>query len=179
MRHTKPIFSLAAIVVVVSLGRQASAGEVLPLNEKVIQYCKDNMDKEVGGGECAELAGHALKAAGARTHTGPDSPRERDYVWGKLVYKIEAAADGLKESGTLADVRPGDIMQFRDVKFGDKGGFGHHTAIVSEVLNKDLGKIEVYQQNAGGNRFVTKRVIHKLQDMKEGYILIYRPVPER
>jgi hypothetical protein len=155
------------------------ATDDLPLNEKVIAYCRENVDKEVGNGECAGLAAQALKAAGARMRAGPDAPRERDYVWGKQVYKIEMVAGGIQETGSLKDVRPGDILQFRDVKFGEKGGFEHHTAVVAEVGDASLGKVQVYQQNAGGKRFVFKTQLHKFKDLQEGYIIAYRPLPEK
>jgi len=156
-----------------------AAPELPPLNERVLAYCRENVDKEVGNGECAGLAAQALKAAGARTRGGPDSPRERDYVWGREVWRVESQPGGLRETGRVADVRPGDILQFRDVKFGEKGGFAHHTAIVAEVLDPDQLKFQVYQQNAGGKRFVFKATLHKFKDLQEGYILAYRPLPEK
>jgi hypothetical protein len=156
-----------------------AAPELPPLNEKVLAYCRENVDKEVGNGECAGLAAQALKAAGARVHAGPDAPRERDYVWGREVWRIESRTGAPTETGSVADIRPGDILQFRDVKFGEKGGFAHHTAIVAEVVDGNLLKFQVYQQNAGGKRFVIKSTLHKFRDLQEGYILAYRPLPEK
>ena len=164
------------LVVFLALISGVSAAE--SLNDKVIAFCVANVEKEVGNGECAGLAFQALKAAGAKTRNGPDAPQERDYVWGKQVYKMEATADGIKETGKIADVQPGDIIQFRDVNFGGSGGFAHHTAIVAEVASAEQAKFEVYQQNAGGKRFCFKTTLHKFKDMKEGYIIFYRPIPE-
>jgi len=159
-------------------GASANAADPFVLNDKVIEYCKSNLEKMVGNGECAGLGVQALKAAGAKTRAGPDAPHERDYVWGKQVYMLEATANGLKETGKLSDTHPGDIIQFRDVGFGDKVNFAHHTAILAEVAAEAKGKVVVYQQNAGGRRFVFKAALHKFEDLKEGYIIIYRPVPE-
>lgn len=142
----------------------------------MVAFCQENLDKTVGNGECAGLATQALKAAGAKTRNGPDFPDKGDYVWGKQVYLLEATPSGHKEEGKLGDVRPGDIMQYRDVKFGEKGQFVHHTAVVAEVDEKEK-TIRVYQQNAGGKRFVTEGKPH-LKALNGGWIRIYRPVLE-
>src|SRR5438132_5925422 len=132
-----------------------SAAGAPRLGDKVVSFCKEHLNKTVGNGECAGLATQALKAVGARTRGGPDSPSKGDYVWGRQVYLLEATPDGLKEQGKLSDIRPGDIMQYRNVKLGEKGGFGHHTAVVAEV-DEQGKRIKLYQQNAGGRRFVTE-----------------------
>ena len=67
-------------------------------------------------------------------------------------------------------------MQYRDVRFGEKGHFSHHTAVVAEVDAKKK-VIKVYQQNAGDNRFVTEGKPH-LKTLVAGWIRIYRPLPE-
>jgi hypothetical protein len=153
------------------------AADAPRVGDKVVAFCKDHLDKTVGNDECAGLATQALKAVGAKTRAGPDSPNQGDYVWGKQVYLVEATLKGPKEHGKLSDVRPGDIMQYRDVKLGEKGGFGHHTAIVAEI-HEQAKRIKVYQQNAGGRRFVTEGNL-RLNRMIAGWIRIYRPVPER
>ena len=144
--------------------------------DNVVEFCKAHLGEKVGNGECAGLAAQALKAAGFKRHTGPDSPGDGDYVWGTQVYLIESTPAGPKETGTLSDVRPGDIIQYRDVKFGEKGSFHHHTAVVAEVF-PEKGKINVYQQDVGGQQFVTEGQPH-LKKLSAGWIRIYRPVPE-
>jgi hypothetical protein len=153
-----------------------SAADAPRLGDKVVAFCKDHLDKTVGNGECAGLAAQALRAVGAKARAGPDSPNQGDYVWGKQVYLVQATPDGPKEHGKLRDVRPGDIMQYRDVKFGEKGGFSHHTTIVAEIDEQEK-RIRVYQQNAGGRRFVTEGNL-RLNRMVAGWIRIYRPVPK-
>jgi hypothetical protein len=154
-----------------------SAGDVPRLGDKVLAFCKDHLDKTVSNGECAGLATQALKTVGAKPRAGPDWPGKGDYVWGKQVYLVEATPDGLKERGKLGNVRPGDIMQYRDVKLGERGGFSHHTAIVAEI-DEEAKRIKVYQQNAGGRRFVTEGNL-RLNRMVAGWIRIYRPIPQR
>jgi hypothetical protein len=147
------------------------------LGDRIVEFCKTHLDKQVGNGECAGLATQALAAAGAKRRAKADSPSAGDYVWGTVVYVIESTPKGLRETGNLNDVRPGDIMQYRNVRFGDKGGFAHHTAVVAAVLS-EKGSIRVYQQNVGGKRFVTEGQPH-VRHLAEGWIRIYRPVPER
>lgn len=92
----------------------------------------------MGAGECWDLADRALRHAGAdsSTTTGLDD----DYEWGDPI--------------DVSDVRPGDVLQFRDfvvttsttvdVTFADGSGSvdetevealrPHHTAIVDAIL---------------------------------------------
>src|SRR6476469_5059447 len=61
------------------------------LGDKVVEFCQDHKGEQVGDGECASLANHALKAADARGR-GPDDPNKGDYTWGKLVFTLEAGS---------------------------------------------------------------------------------------
>ena len=177
MKHLSNIPLLATgIVWIVAMTSSLPAAGKQSLGDKVIDFCKAHLEKKVGNGECAGLATQALIAAGAKRRGGPDSPGEGDYVWGKQVYMIEATPTGPKETGKLSNVRPGDIMQYRDVRFGEKGGFKHHTAIVAEVL-LDKGRVKVYQQNVAGKRFVTEGEPY-LNRLAAGWIHIYRPIAE-
>ena len=175
-RLTGFLLVVTGLVWVVALTAHAAAADTPTLGDKVVAYCKAHLDEKVGNGECAGLAAQALSAAGARRRAGPDFPHEGDYVWGKQVYLIESSPAGPKETGKLSNVRPGDIMQYRDVRFGEKGGFKHHTAVVAEVF-PEKGTIKVYQQNVGGKRFVTEGE-PRLNHLAEGWIRIYRPIPE-
>jgi hypothetical protein len=151
------------------------AGDSATLGDRVTGFCKEHMNKTVGSGECAALAFQALKAAGAKTRGGPDHPAKGDYVWGRQIYMVEATADGPRETGRFQEVRPGDIMRFRDVKFGATGGFHHHTAVVAEV-DEAAGKIKTFQQNIGGKRFVMEGHPN-LKLLAQGWIRFYRPIP--
>ncbi len=154
------------------------------LGAEVRKFAKNNLGKKVADGECASLVAKALEAAGAKTTddfgvTGADA----DYKWGTLVAKPE-------------DARPGDIIQFRDVKTSvtktekvPGGGtrtstrtqvMTHHTAIVSANLGK--GKFKVLEQNVGPAdadekaRKVVQENDLDLGAKTEGKVWIYRPV---
>src|SRR5207249_1534821 len=61
------------------------------LGDQVVEFCESHKGEQVGDGECAALASHALKAVGARGR-GPDDPNKGDYTWGKLVFTYEAGS---------------------------------------------------------------------------------------
>src|SRR5262249_1585314 len=113
----------------------------------------------------------------------PDSPNKDDYVWGELVY-LYGKNPGAKDDreGALKDVQPGDIIQLRDAMFAGKaanGGADTHpspppTPRVAEVKDKTK-QLVVYEQNSNNVRSVTKN-IYRLNDLRQGWIRIYRPV---
>jgi hypothetical protein len=159
--------------------------EKLPLNEAVLAFCKGNLNKQVGDGECAALASAALKEAAAKPHHEfPDSPNEGDYVWGELVFGMEIKNGKGSIEGAPTKVRPGDIVQYRDAKFsGRRPGGGtysasasHHTAVVSGV-SPDGKVITILQQNTNGKKIVTEAT-QVLTDMQSGWLKVYRPVPQ-
>ena len=154
------------------------------LGAKVAKFAKDNLGKKVDDGECASLVVKALESAGAKTTldygvTGADD----DYKWGEAVEKYK-------------DVRPGDVIQFRDVKIVVKkvvevpgGGtqistqtqvMSRHTAVVSK--NSGDGKFSVLEQNTGPQgadekaRKVVQENVIDLGAKTEGKVWIYRPV---
>jgi hypothetical protein len=120
------------------------------INQSVVIWARGKKGRQVGRGECWDLADRALHHAGARssTTTGDDD----DYVWGDEV--------------ALKDVEPGDVLQFRDfvttqrtdvaVEFNGGGGYAewkedppqirpHHTAIVDHVAGD--GDIIIIEQH--------------------------------
>lgn len=154
------------------------------INSKIVQFCKDNLGKQVGRGECSDVAVQALKDAGAKPQTAfKDSPNQDDYVWGELVY-LYGKNPGAKDDreGMLKDVQPGDIIQLRDAMFAGKAANGgmytqqspHHTSIVAEVKDKTK-QVVVYEQNSNNVRIVMKNT-YRLNDLRQGWIRIYRPV---
>jgi myosin tail region-interacting protein MTI1 len=148
-----------------------------PIGDRVVEFARDHLNQTVGNGECAALAARALRAAGAALRAGPDFPGPGDYVWGRLVYVVEGSPTGVRETGRLADVHPGDIMQYRSTRWGEAGGFAHHTAIVGAV-EPIAGRILIYQQNIGGRRYVLEG--HpRLDRLRAGWIRFYRPLPAR
>jgi hypothetical protein len=144
----------------------------------------------VGNGECFTLVDEALKAVGCKSAEDFGTVTEdADYVWGNRV--------------ALSQVRPGDVLQFRNhdvtVKRVTKTGWNeqsyhrdHHTAVVVAV-NAD-GGVTVVEQNFGpAPKTVSKNTIHRLAVGTEtrsgegsskdtitvkGSVKAYRPVPK-
>ena len=54
--------------------------------------------------------------------------------------------------------------------------FEHHTAIVSAVEN-DGKLVKIYHQNFGGKKVVMEGSL-TLDDLKAGWIRVYRPIPK-
>ena len=149
-----------------------------PLNEKVVAFAREQVGRQVGDGECLTLAIQALQKAGARVtdFTEPNG----DYEWGERINDFK-------------DVRPGDILQFRDARFKGQrpvAGVGivrwqaeypHHTAVVASVERS--GKlIKIYHQNTliQGQNPDDKRKV-KLGELqmdalqRGGWVRAYRP----
>jgi hypothetical protein len=132
-------------------------GEPTGLNQKIFTWASGQIGKQVGAGECWDLANSALKKSGAQTSSdlGPNGPDD-DYVWGDVI--------------DAKDALPGDILQYRDwemttttttdVTFADEHGWfdsptttvghPHHTAIVA--TNPGNGVLTVMEQNHKGNK---------------------------
>ena len=144
------------------------------LGARVVAYCEAHLGQKVGSGECAALAFQALKAARAKPRAGPDSPHRGDYVWGREVCRVEATADGPRRTGDFASVLPGDVMQYRDVRFV-RFHADHHTAVVKSI-DAATGKVRAFAQNSGGRRFVVELDV-PLLNLSQGWIRIYRPIP--
>jgi hypothetical protein len=164
----------------------SAAAHADSVSEQIVQFCRENKDKQVGDGDCYDLAKYALSTAGARPQfRNPDYPEKGDYVWGDLVLYLEVTETGPRRTGEGKDVRPGDVIQFRDAKWegkrpGGKGQysmtFTHHTAVVSAVEN-DGKLVRIYHQNFGGKKVVTEAQL-RLDDLKAGWIRVYRPIPK-
>jgi hypothetical protein len=125
-----------------------SDGTVHTTNQKVLIWARGKTGKQVGRGECWDLADRALHQAGAASST--TTGKDDDYEWGDAV--------------ALKDIAPGDILQFRDydvtttietkTSFEDGSGStattektavrGHHTAIVDTV---SPGAVVVLEQH--------------------------------
>jgi hypothetical protein len=119
--------------------------------DQIVGYPRRHYGNHVGDGQCFTLADRALRGAGARSAAdfGQVTP-DANYVWGTSV--------------ALGDVRPGDIVQFRDYHYlkrvdieddsgssfhEEEGGRPHHTAIVERVDGN--GAITVLEQNFEGS----------------------------
>ena len=132
-------------------------GTTASLGEQVVAYPRQRRGQVVGDGECFTLADNALRNAGARSAAdyGTVTP-DADYAWGSAV--------------TQSDLRPGDIIQFRNYRYDrevetshtdgssatqtDSQERPHHTAIVERVGAN--GAITVLEQNAPAGAAVTR-----------------------
>jgi hypothetical protein len=157
-----------------------------PLNASVLEFARGHLGEKVGDGQCTAVAIEALKRAGARPYPSDDQG-DGDYAWGTPVERPQ-------------DVRPGDVLQFRDATFQSRRRvrrgnrvaihtstrtFPHHTAVVEEV--REGGKVLVIlHQNTGpddapeSERQVVQRDTLRMADLKDdgGWIKAYRPVAE-
>jgi hypothetical protein len=174
-----------AIAFLLLNGSAIPAGQVgSSLGEKVVAYCQEHNGQQIGDGQCAVLAAHALHAAGARG-MGRDHPNKGDYTWGRFALVVEEQADGVKsETGAFKEIQPGDIIQLRDVKFVHHKGrailtsfYGHHTAVV-EKIEEDPTIVHVFQQNSGGHKYITTATF-RLNELKKGWMRFYHPEPRR
>lgn len=179
----RALVGLLGVVLILRAAAAADKPEEGP-GAKVVAFCKQNLGKQVGDGECASLASAALKAAGATARSKfPDDPNPGDYVWGDLVYALKVEDGKRKEEKVKGkSVQPGDVIQFRDAKFaGRRPGGGtysssspHHTAVVVEV-RKPTQQLVILQQNTNGRRYVVSETL-TLNDLKAGWLRFYRPV---
>jgi hypothetical protein len=116
--------------------------------DQIVSFARRRRGERVGDGECFTLVDRALRDAGAKRarDLGPVTPTA-DYVWGTAV--------------TLAELQPGDVIQFRDYEYAvevrtstdeeeseeaETQGRPHHTAIVENVDGN--GAVTVLEQNA-------------------------------
>jgi len=139
---------------------QNDCGETPQFNQRILQIANAKMNKKVGRGECWDLAQLVLEETGA--------------VW-----------DGLEEYGKLIHhksecIYAGDIIQFKNVKIKWEEGkytyeevMKHHTAIVHEV--KEDGTLVLIHQNTGQHGRKVGTTIFRINDMKKGKIMVYRP----
>jgi hypothetical protein len=115
------------------------------LGAKIVAFALAQQGRQVGDGECYDLADQALRRAGAKSAPayGAITPGG-DYIWGDPV--------------DLADAQPGDIVQFRGFTIRTtvtesawrRGGAerweidtrDHHTAIVERNLGRALVLLE-------------------------------------
>jgi hypothetical protein len=155
--------------------------------QQIMNFITQKMGTHHGDGQCFTLADDALKKAGAKSAADFGKVTDdADYVWGTAV--------------KLSDVKPGDLIQFRNYSYErkirtdnpdgswseseDKKGRPHHTAIVEQV-NGD-GSLVVLEQNAPKGDPVARNTLYfksgtaesgntKTTIKVQGTVRFYRP----
>ena len=102
-----------------------------------------------------------------------NTPSPVDYVWGQLVLTYHPGP-GANAGAALANLQPGDVLQFRNVAVTG-GQITQHTAIVAR--NNGGGSLDVVEQNYNHQTFVTADTLD-LSAMTGGTVWAYRPVPK-
>ncbi len=154
------------MILILSLFLLFSDGNLPPLNERILHFVELSKGKQVGNGECWDLAAEALEYAGAYLDR---STPESVYIFGKLV-------NPWKET-----IFPGDIIQFENIEMRYTKNHNeyvakmpHHTAIVYEVLRP--GHYMIAHQNS----FISGKKVGvtelDLKHITNGEFYFYRPV---
>lgn len=149
---------------------------------KILQFCEARIGQKVGSGQCAALASEAIRSIDPKFRRPKDEPAPEDYVWGEFVYGgsvTNGKAAEFPDSQARTQVKPGDIIQFRDVKFEYRdsrswytSSYGHHTSVVRSVSSDGL-HWKVLHQNVNGRMTVGEDSIN-LEHMRSGYFNVYR-----
>ncbi len=130
------------------------------LNKEIINFVDAKLKKQVGRGECWDLAAQALNAVNAKW--------DGQYTFGILI-------DPYKDQ-----VYPGDIIQFEKVKLeytiGDSKyveEIPHHTAVIYKV--NEAGIYDLAEQNTSrcGRKVGFGNI--DLSTVRKGKYYIYRP----
>ena len=166
MKHVLSL--LLSIALTLPLAAAGPTTKPTDLGEKVAAFCERHKGEQVDNGECARLALLALEAAGAKKR-GKDNPNPGD-------------DQPPKTQGDMADIRRGDIIQFRDARLVRHvpGGLitnrmTQHTAIIARVED-DGQTLHTLEQNVSGNRTV-QECTYQLSGLKSGWLRFYRPLP--
>lgn len=121
---------------------------------KLVAFCRENLGKQVGNGECWTLANEAFRACGLKR------PGGQLRVWGRLI--------DLKTEKLQA----GDIAEYRSAKFSNGTWTGpEHTSVVVEAKRDS---IVVAQQNWAGKKTVSEMEFDP-ETLVSGELMFYRP----
>lgn len=165
--------ALAVIAITITCNETAEQDAMAAM----VGFASRNLGKKVGDGQCADLPAEGLTSTNAKPFgTWPDYPDEGDYVWGRRTATLTA------ESHT-SQLKPGEVLQFRDVVIVTKAGNAkftfravHHTAVV-ESYEPGSGLVKILEQNSQGRAYVTRGIID-LNGLQTGTIWVYRPQPK-
>jgi hypothetical protein len=137
----------------------------------VLDDALSQIGKEVGSGECTDLAELVLQQAGAKTTQSYGvTGLTADYVWGQ---KVASLTPGHVNTSAI---RAGDILQFSNVTTTTGSSTltaDHHTAVVAAVLPN--GQLEVLEQNVNG-QLTVREDVYNFSTMSSGTVSVYQPV---
>ena len=162
------IVTITFILLVLSRTGLAQQDSLPAVNRGVVAFVRAHVGKQVGRGECWDLAAAALNATGAKW--------DGDYGLGRTV------------DPEVEPVFPGDIVQFERVEFQWEEErdvhtirMPHHTAVVLEVSESGSGAkardaYVIAQQNTEetGRKTGTGELV--LSRRTKGKIMFFRPV---
>lgn len=155
------------------------------LNAALVRFCRSNLGRKVGNGQCSELAVLGLPAIGARL--------DFNNPWGTPLciygatngrqYLQLAPAGKTRGNPRKVNLKPGDIIQYENVKFERRwnGGnsysfqeYPHHTSVIEQV-SRDGNTLKVLEQNVNNTQFVVETVLY-LPDQTQGTLRVTRPM---
>ena len=144
------------------IGLDAKSGNAAApsIADEVVSYARRKRGARVGNGQCFTLVDNALRGAKAKSAAdyGTVTP-DADYTWGTSV--------------SLSNLKPGDVIQFRDYTFKKvvvtetgsstvtdevEGDWPHHTAVVESV--EGGGAVTVLEQNAPDGSAVSRNQLY-------------------
>jgi len=164
--------------------RQTPTATKSSVNDLLVRFCRANLGRKVGNGQCSELAVLGLPASGGIL--------DFNNLWGRNICQFEAVNGRptvrLGSAGTLSrnkktvDVRPGDIIQYENVRFRKQLGtnfwektYPHHTSVIAQV-SKDGQTYKVYEQNVNNTQYVLETTLY-MPELVAGTMRISRPIP--
>lgn len=135
----------------------AAAKRAIEVPAKIVAYCKSQVGKQVGNGECWTLADECFKSCGFKR------PGNHLREWGR---KLDLSRD---------TPQPGDIAEYRSAKFSTDGMSGpEHTAVVTGLAKKK-GVLIIAEQNWGGVKKVHETELNPAA-LVSGELMFYRPL---
>lgn len=146
--------------------------------EYVASWSENKIGQKVGSGECWDLAHDALlKGCGKHAFISTY------YHHGFPIVLLQGSENGVSYVNgkpALDELRRGDILQYTSCIFKDKGsgsvsivGDPDHTSVILENMGN---KLIIAEQNINNIKIVKKREIC-LQDLTQGTVVGYRPMP--
>lgn len=133
------------------------------LNQRIVDHVRAQEGKQVGRGECWDLAADALNATGAKW--------DGQYGFGRMY-------NPKKEPMAV-----GDIIRFQNVNMErrttegtERFSFMEHTAVIVEVKSTD--EFVIMHQNFGPAGRKASTLLIRPSEMVKGRLLFHRPVEQ-